>query len=66
MDRVAAEITQEVCMFFEDQHGDSGPGQEQSQHHASGTASGDARDSKAHRAHPVMQCLAVANPECGQ
>lgn len=42
MDRVAAEITQEICMLFEDQHGDSGAGQQQSQHHASGTASGDA------------------------
>ena len=27
MDRVAAEITQEVCMLFEDKHGDSGAGQ---------------------------------------
>ena len=42
MDRVAAEIAQEIAMLFEDDDPDPGAGQQQPQHHAGRTAPGDA------------------------
>lgn len=37
VDRVAAEIAQEIAVFFEDQNGDPGAAQEEAQHHAGRT-----------------------------
>jgi hypothetical protein len=38
MDRIATKITQEIRVFFQNKHLDTGPGQEQTQHHPGGTA----------------------------
>jgi hypothetical protein len=42
MDRIAAEVAQEVSMFFENQDSDPGSGQQQCQHHPGGAPSDDA------------------------
>jgi hypothetical protein len=42
--RVAAEIAQEVSMFFEDQYGNPGSSQKEPQHHAGGAAAGDVKN----------------------
>jgi hypothetical protein len=42
VDGVAAEIAQEVFVFFEDDDVDAGAGEEQAEHYASGAAAGDA------------------------
>ena len=41
MDRVAAEVTQEIGVFFQDQDLDPGARQQKPQHHAGGAAAGD-------------------------
>ena len=42
MDRIAAKITQEVRMFFEHHNVNPGARQQKTQHHACGTAAGNA------------------------
>jgi hypothetical protein len=42
VDRIAAEVTQEVGMLFENQDSDPGSSQQQCQHHPGGAPSGDA------------------------
>jgi hypothetical protein len=42
MNGVPAKIAQEICVLLENQNGNSGSGQEEPQHHAGGTAPGDA------------------------
>ena len=42
MDRIPAEIAQEVGMFFEDENRDPGSGEQKAKHHAGGTPAGDA------------------------
>jgi hypothetical protein len=42
VDRIAAEIAQEIGVFFEDQNRNPGPRQQKSQHHSGGTAAGNA------------------------
>jgi hypothetical protein len=42
MNGIAAEIAQEVGMLFEDQDGDPGAGEQQSQHHTGRAATHDA------------------------
>jgi|SRR5688572_1096264 hypothetical protein len=46
VDRVSAEVAEEVGMFLQHQHLDAGTSQQQSQHHAGRTA---ARDAATHR-----------------
>jgi hypothetical protein len=42
MDRVTAEVAEEVGMLFQDDHVDASAGQQISQHHACGTTTNDA------------------------
>ena len=42
VNRVAAEVAQEVGVLFEDQDVDAGPGQQKSKHHPGGPAADDA------------------------
>ena len=42
MDRIAAKVTQEVRMFFEHHNVNPGARQQKTQHHACGTAAGNA------------------------
>lgn len=42
MDRIAAEITQEIVVFFKNVHIDARPGQQKTQHYAGRTTPGDA------------------------
>ena len=42
MDGVAAEVAEEVGVFFEDDDVDAGAGEEEAEHHAGGAAADDA------------------------
>src|ERR1700719_5076897 len=42
VDRIAAEIAQEISMFFENENRDPGSGEQETEHHAGGTPAGNA------------------------
>ena len=68
VDGVAPEVAQEVRVLLQHQHGHSGPGQEQAQHHAGGAAARDAaadRPRGARHGAPMLQCRGPGggNPE---
>src|SRR5262249_23421260 len=42
MDRIPPKIAQEICMFFKDQDGNPGAGQQEPQHHAGRAVAGNA------------------------
>ena len=63
MHRVAAEVTQEVGVLLQQGDFDTGPGQQQAQYHARGTAAGDHACRRLGHGATLVRCCSISIPE---